>query len=153
MEALSVTANIIAVLHAANTIIDICCDYSAAIRGASWELPKVTKELQSLRDVLELLKGLSKRVEDTDPSADARLPALIRMCKSDAGPLAMCNAELKSLTQKLKPPKWTGPVTSKRTALIQTITWPLKEDETKKMLQNLERYKTTLSMALDVDQT
>ena len=153
MEALSVTANIIAVLQAANTIIDICCDYSAAIRGASWELPKVTKELQSLRDVLELLKGLAKRAENADPTADARLPAVIRICDSDAGPLAMCNAELESLKTKLEPPKWTGPVTSKRTALMQTITWPLKEGETKKMLQNMERYKTTLSMALEIDQT
>ena len=152
MEALGVTANIIAVLHAANTILDICCDYSAAIRGASWELPKVTKELQSLRDVLELLKGLAKRIENADPSADARLPALIRICNSDAGPLGMCNNELKFLEKRLEPPKWTGPATSKRTALMQTLSWPLKEGETKKILQNIERYKTSLSMALEVDQ-
>ena len=153
MEALSVTANIIAVLQAANTIIDICCDYSAAIRGASWELPKVTKELQSLRNVLELLKGLAKRAENADPSAEARLPALKLLCEPGAGPLAMCKAELESLKTKLEPPKWTGPVTSKRTALMQTLSWPLKEGETKIMLQNMERYKTTLNMALEIDQT
>ena len=153
MEALSVTANIVAVLQAANTIVSICCDYSAAAKGASWELPKVTKEVRSLRDVLGLLEALARRAENADLSADARLPALIRMCNSDAGPLAMCNAELESLKTKLEPPKWTGPVTSKRTALMQTITWPLKEGETKKMLQKMERYKTALSMALEIDQT
>ncbi len=153
MEALSVTANVIAVLRAANTIISICCDYSAAVKGASWELPKVTKEVQSLRDVLELLAALAKGAENADPSADARLPALLRLCKPDAGPLAMCKAELESLKTKLEPPKWTGPVTSKRTALMQTLSWPLKEGETRRMLQNIERYKTTLNMALEMDQT
>ena len=153
MEALSVTANIIAVLQAANTIISICCDYSAAIKGASWELPKVTKEVRSLRDVLELLAALAKRAENADPSADATLPALIQMCNSDTGPLAMCNDELESLKKKLEPPKWTGPATSKRTALMQTLSWPLKEGETKKMLRNMERYKTTLNTALEIDQT
>ena len=153
MEALSVTANILAVLQAANTIVSICCDYSAAVKGASWELPKVTKEVRSLRDVLELLAALAKRAENADPSAETRLPALKLLCNSDAGPLAMCNAELESLKTKMEPPRWTGPVTSKRTALMQTITWPLKEGETKKMLHNMERYKTALSMALDIDQT
>ena len=153
MEALGVAASIIAVLQAANTVIDICCDYGAAIRGASWELPRVTKELQNFRDVLELLKALANRAENADPSADARLPALIRICKSDAGPLAMCNNELESLKTRLKPPKWTGPVKSKRTAVMLALTWPLKEDETKKMLQNMERYRTALSMALEIDQT
>ena len=153
MESLSVAANIIEVLQAANTIISICCDYSAAVKGASWELPKVTKEVQSLRDVLELLSALAKRAENEDSGADGRLPALKRLCKPDAGPLAMCKAELESLKTKLEPPKWTGPVKSKRTALVQALSWPLKEGETKSMLQNMERYKTTLNMALEMDQT
>ena len=153
MEALSVTANVIAVLQAANTIISICCDYSAAIKGASWELPKVTQEVRSLRDVLELLVALAKRAENTDPSAEARLPALMQMCNSVTGPLAMCNDGLEFMRKKLEPPKWTGPATSKRTALMQTLSWPLKEGETKKMLQNIERYKKNLSMALEIDQT
>lgn len=153
MDPLSVTASIIAVLQAANAIISICCDYSAAVKGASWELPKVTKEIRSLRDVLELLAALAKRVENADPSAEAKLPALKLLCEPGAGPLAMCKAELESLKIKLEPPKWTGPITSKRTALMQTLSWPLKEGEAKKMLQNMERYKTTLNMALEIDQT
>ena len=153
MDPLGVTASIIAVLQAANTIISICCNYSAAVKGASWELPKVTKEVQGLRDVLEILASLAKRSENADPSADTRLPALRLLCEPDAGPLAMCKAELESLKTKLEPPKWTGPATSKRTALMLTLSWPLKEGETKKMLQNMERYKTTLSMALEIDQT
>ena len=153
MDPLSVTASIIAVLQATNTIISICCDYSAAVKGASWELPKVTKEVRSLRDVLELLAALAKRAESADPSAEARFPGLKLLCEPGAGPLAMCKAELESLKTKLEPPKWTGPATSKRTALMQTLSWPLKEGETKKMLQNMERYKTTLNMALEIDQT
>lgn len=153
MDPLSVTASIIAVLQAANAIISICCDYSAAVQGASWELPKVTKEIRSLRDVLELLAALAKRVENADPSAEAKLPALKLLCEPGAGPLAMCKAELESLKTKLEPPKWIGPITSKRTALMQTLSWPLKEGEAKKMLQNMEPYKTTLNMALEIDQT
>ena len=118
MDPPSVTASIIAVLQAANTIISICCDYSAAMKGASWELPKVTKEVRSMRDVLELLAALAKRAESPDPSAESRLPALLRMCNSDEGPLAMCKAELESLKTNLELPKWAGSVTSKRTALM-----------------------------------
>lgn len=153
MEALSVTANIIAVLQVANTIISICCDYSAAVKGASWELPKVTEEVRSLRDVLELLAALAKREENADSSVETRLPALKLLCEPDAGPLTMCKAELESLKTKLESPKWTGPATSKRTAMMTTLSWPLKKGETKNMLQNMERYKTTLNMALEIDQT
>ena len=146
MEALGVAASIITVLEVAKAVISICCDYSAAVKGVPWELPKVTQQVRSLRNVLELLEALAKRAEVEDLSADTRLPALIQMCKSDVGPLAMCKDDLKFLNKKLSR-------SSKRTALVQALTWPLKEAETKKILQNIERNKTILVNALGIDQT
>lgn len=150
MDPLSVTASIIAVWQAANAIISICYNYSAAVKGTPWKVPNVTNEVQSLRDVLESLAKLAERAGHEDHSAEARLPALKVLCEPDTGLLAMCKTELESLEKKLRPSKRLG---SRGGAVLQSLSWPLKEGETEKMLKNLERYKATLLVALQTDQT
>src|SRR5438552_12640305 len=101
MDPLSITASIITVLQATNAVISICYDYSAAVNNFSWELPRVTGEVKSLRNVLETLEQLAKKAESADPAAEPQLPALKLLCESDAGPLAICFVELEALEKKL----------------------------------------------------
>ena len=150
MDPLSITASIIAVWQAANAIISICYNYSAAVKGTPWRVPNVTNEVQSLRDVLESVAKLAERAKNEDTSAEARLPALEVLCEPETGLLAMCKTELESLEKKLQPSKRLG---AKGGAVLQSLSWPLKEGETERMLKNMERYKTTLLVALQTDQT
>ena len=152
MDPLSVTASIITVLQAANAVISVCYDYSAAIKNSPWELPRVIEEVKSLRNVLETLDQLAKRAESADPATEAQLPALKLLCEPVAGPLAMTLVELEALEKKLAPPSWSGQAGSRRRAIIQVLGWPLKEGDTKKILENIERFKTTLNLAITADQ-
>jgi len=151
MDPLSITLSIIAVLQAANAVISVCYDYSCAMKNSSWELPRVIEEVKDLRNVLETLEQLANKAENADPAAEGQLPTLKLLCNPE-GLLAMCLRELQALKEKLDPPDWSGQVGSKRRAFIQALSWPLKEGDTKNTLEKIGRLKTTLNLALTVDQ-
>jgi hypothetical protein len=153
MDPLSVTASIIAVLQATNAVVSVCYDYSSAVKGSSWELPRVIEEVKSLRGVLETLEPLARKAESgADPINKTRLPTLKLLCEPEKGQLAECLKELKTLKEKLAPPSWSGQEGSKRSALIQALRWPLKEGDTKKTLENIGRFKATLNLAIAADE-
>ena len=151
MDALSITANVIAVLQISHKIISICYDYASAVKGSSWELQRVTEEVQSLRNVLEALANLARKAEGASPTEESRLPTLKLLCEPGVGPLSRCLLLLETLESKLAPPSWGGSVGSKRRALIQALGWPLKEGNTKKTLEEIARFKATLGLAVAAD--
>lgn len=154
MEPLSVTASIIAVLQAANAVVSVCYDYSAAVKNSPWELSRIIEEVTSLRNVLEALVQFAKKAETADPVAETKLPTLKLLCESNSkpGPLDNCLEELRCLLGKLNFPKWAGADGSKRRAFIQAISWPLQEGETTKTLDKISRFKATLNLAVTMDQ-
>jgi len=61
------------------------------------------------------------------------------------GLLEVCKTELQGLEKKLEPETgWK--------ALRKTLVWPLQKTELNKVLDILERSKTTINLALVVDQ-
>ena len=154
MDPLSITASIVAVLQATNAVISVCYDYSAALKGAPWELSKVADELKGLRDVLESLATLANTAANADSTAQSRLPTLEQVCdsKTDSGPLASCLSEIDRIYTKLIPPSWSGKDGSKRQALIKALGWPLKAKDTQKALENISKFKSILTLALASDQ-
>jgi Fungal N-terminal domain of STAND proteins len=152
MDPLSVTASIITVLQAANQVVSICYDYAAAGKGSSWGLPRVIDELKNLRNVLESLEQLSQAAAGTDPAARSRLPNLTSLCDPNHGPLVSCRKELNRLSEKLSTPAWASHYGPRRKSLVQSLRWPLKEGDTKKTLEDIERFKTILGLALTADQ-
>lgn len=147
MDPLSITASIITVLQSANAVVSICYDYNAAVSGSSWELLKVIDEIRGLRNVLENLEHLTRH------DAEDRLPSLRLLCEPGTGLLARCLAELMELDRKLRPPNWSGPASSKRRALIQASSWPLKKGTVERSLVNIGRLKETISLAIMADET
>lgn len=154
MDPLNITASIISVLQAINAVISVCYDYSAALKGAPWELSKVVDELRDLRDVLENLERVVKKTGNADPTTHSRLPTLKLLCDSMKGSesLVDCLEEVNRIRNKLSPPSWSGKDGSKRQALIQVLGWPLKEQDTRRSLETIDRFKSTLTLALTSDQ-
>ena len=153
MDPLSITASVISVLQAAGAVISVCCDYRSAVKGSSWEVPRVLEEVRALRNVLRTLEDLADKAEAPSSDGKSRLPALKSLCDPDTGTLIKCRTELNNLTTKLTPPEWIGPTGSKRRGLVQALTWPLKIGETEKVLASIERFKTTINAAVATDQT
>lgn len=151
MDPLSITASIIAVLQATDAVIHVCNDYRSAVKNSSWELPRVIDEVTSLRGLLEALARLAKEAESADPATESRLPTLEPLC-GPVGPLATCLGELKALEKKLALPTASGHAKSKRNALVAALVWPLKKEDTRRALENIERSKSTFTLAIAGDQ-
>ncbi|KAL8647369.1 MAG: hypothetical protein Q9226_006457 [Calogaya cf. arnoldii] len=151
-EPLSFTASIIAVLQLTQSVLSVCYDYSAALKGSSWELTKVKDELQGFRTVLQALEPLMREAESSSPTPNARLPTLDALC-TPGGALQSCLADLEYLEKKLKGPAWSDEFGPRRKALLQSLRWPLQEADTRRILERLARFRSTLALALNVDDT
>lgn len=151
MDPLSVTASVIAVIQAASAVISVCYEFKAIISDGPSALSKVLEEVKDLRSVLENLEKLASRAEKEN-EATKMLPNLKLLCKADQGPLDLCLKNLNLLRQKIAPPGWTGQGVSKRSALVQAMSWKWKETDITKLLQDLERCKSTLSLAISADE-
>jgi hypothetical protein len=149
-EVLGLAASIIAVLQITNSVISVCHDYSAAVQGASWELPQVRAEMEGLRNVLQTLEPLAKQAEFANPIVRTRLSTLNLLCGT-SGLLQNCLNEVTRLDERLKSPSWRDRFGPKRKAFIQALRWPLMETETKKALGNIDRFRDTLALAITAD--
>lgn len=145
-EAFGVAAGVIAVIQITSSVLSVCYDYNAVIRDASWELPRIQKELEDLRNVLQKLEPLVRHAEISDP-AQLQTLDLLRV------PLHTFLEDIKQLGEKLNPPEWMKKWGPKRKAHMQSLRWPLKEAETKKTLERISRFKETLQLAFHADQT
>jgi hypothetical protein len=159
MDPLSLTLAAIAILQTTTSVVTICYDYRTGLKNAPKDLTRITEEVSSLRDVLESLVKLSERVENSDISDGAggidaaalsHLPTLKALLKPN-GPLDRCNIELEALREKLTAPTTGWKATGFRKAVFR-LKWPMTEQDVTNTLTNIERLKTTLSLALNTDQ-
>jgi len=148
VEALGLAASVIAVLQLTSSVISICYDYGSAAKGTNWELSDINKELEGLRNVLQQLEPLAKQSELAHAARDAKLQVIGLLRE----PLRGCFKIIKDLEDKLATPSWCDGFGPRRRAFIQALRWPMKEAETKKVLENISRFKDTLGLALAADQ-
>jgi hypothetical protein len=151
-ETVGLVASIVTILQVTNSVLSVCYDYGAAARGASWELPRIRTEIEGLRNILQTHEPLARKAEFADPAAGTRLPTLALLCRSN-GVLQNCLDEMTRLDARLKPPGWSDDFGPKRKALIQALSWPFKEAETKKILERIAGFRETLALAFNEDQT
>ena len=144
MDPVSGAASVIAVIQITTTIVAACYRYRSGAKQARKEIRLITDEVDSLRDVLKNLEALFEEEEDLQD--ESRLTTLSLLTKPD-GPLTQCGLELERLEKKLAFPK------EKLAQIGKTLFWPLKEEDSKRILDRLERFKATLNLALTADQT
>ena len=138
MDPLSITGTLIAVVQITTSVISICYDYRSAVNSSSREVLQITESLNSLKDVLESILRLIETTKDGELST-------VELLAKDGGTLQSCQAELERLRAKLEPETgWRK--------LRNSLIWPLKEGEMKRVLDSLERWKSTMQLALSADQ-
>lgn len=113
------------------------------MKNASKDLKTIVSQLRSLRDVLEdLYAVVASDGSDGDRSSSSASLSTLTLLNREDGPLVHCTNELRVLEKIMdKTSKWR-----------QALTWPLKETEIKRTLASLETIKSTLLIALSVDQ-
>lgn len=144
-ETIAVGASVIAIIQIADRIIGLCKFYIETARDAPSDLRIILIETSALKTILENLNFLTAC--DGPDSTAAR-----RISGAD-GPIEGCCRTVTEL-ERLFPSdsgRTRGRKGSKRGMLNSALTalaWPLKESKARKLLDEMMRYKATISLAL-----
>ncbi|CAG8932927.1 unnamed protein product [Penicillium salamii] len=130
-------ASLIAVIQLTGCVASICGGYIKEVKDAKDEISDLQRTAISLEGALLNLK------EFLDHSSTQHSPAF-QILRSD---VARCSAVLTTLKEKIDP----GKKAMKRLGL-RSLKWPLKRQEMARTIQDLERYKSSFTLHLQVDQ-
>ncbi|KAI9763764.1 MAG: hypothetical protein M1839_006312, partial [Geoglossum umbratile] len=140
MDGLSGAASVITVINLSAKIALHCFQYSVAVKNAKEDIGNLQREVSRIRDVLEGAKKLLEGPKEMRLSTSQKL--------SDS--LKGCLVQLEELNRQLEP-------SNTRKAMsrlgVRALKWPFTRKEVGKIIADLERYKQTFSLALQVDQT
>ncbi|OCK75534.1 hypothetical protein K432DRAFT_361892 [Lepidopterella palustris CBS 459.81] len=137
MDPLSVTASIIAVLQLTNAIIGYLND----VKGASKDRAQCAIEASN---VYNLLVNLKYRLEEAS-SNDAWYTA-VRALAVTNGPLDQYRSALEQLQSKV-----ISTSTSGLGKIGSALTWKLSKEEVADILSKIERLKSLIQIALEMD--
>ena len=140
MEGLGVAANVIAVVELSAKIASLCVQYSLAVKHAKADIERLGREVNGVTDLLRAVEKLLQRPDNTQLSTSQKL--------HDA--LEGCFSQLTQLDTQLHPGK-TRKIMSRFG--IRALKWPFESKGVEKVINDLERCKQTISLALQVDQT
>lgn len=137
-EVFGVVAGIFALSQLAAKVTFLSHEYIKGVKGAPDDVRKFMDELNSLIKVLNALQG----VANTNPGSTA-----LKELSDRDGPLRGCIQELENLLLKLerKEVKFSRKI-------LERVKWPLKKKETLEFVSRIERHKSLLILALNVDQ-
>ena len=146
-EAIAVGASAIAIIQIADRIISLCKFYVETARDAPQDLRVILIETSALKTILENLTFLG-----TCDGPDS--PATRRISGAD-DPIEGCFRTITEL-EELFPSNavQTTNVDRKRSkkrklnSVLIALAWPLKESKARKLLDEMTRYKSTISLAL-----
>ncbi len=145
MDFSSITTDIISLLQISGTVFDSCRRFHQVMPGygpSYSDAKKLVDEIRALRNVLTLLPN-----ENPNAAADF---ANIHSLNETSGVIELCCTELETLEAKL-PNCDAQPLPILRVQGL--LTWPLREAEVNKALDQIRKTKKTLSLVLNLDHT
>ncbi|KAF4422157.1 Kinesin light chain [Fusarium acutatum] len=139
-EAVGLAASIIAIVELSVKVSKLCVQYSTAAGNARADITRLQSRLKDLNICLEAAQRL---LDDPRNTALAISRSLIDSLNS-------CKIELDEIQDKLDPG-------SARKAMrrfgLRALKWPFDSKEISTAISNLEHYKQTITLYLQVDQT
>ncbi|KAM3504856.1 hypothetical protein MY11210_008194 [Beauveria gryllotalpidicola] len=140
MDALSVAANVIAVVDVSVKVITLCSQYSKAVANASADISRLETLVKGLKTTLDHAEALIKAPQGASLSTSQNLQEQ----------LAACHSTLQKLHHKLD----VGVARqTKRRLWIRALKWPFSHDEIEAMMSILERCHRRIMDGLLIDQT
>ena len=147
-EVVAIGASVIAIIQITDRIVGLCKQYITTVQDAPSDLRLILLETSALKAIFENLSFLT--------ACDSGLSNIVSVLAGVDGPIEGC---LKSVSQleRLFPSDWmqhTGQDRSKKQKVKTTIAalaWPLKETRARKLLDEISRYKTTITLAVTTE--
>jgi hypothetical protein len=140
MDGLSSVASVIAVIQLTGSIVKTCGRYIQEVKDARDDIITLQRTVVGLEGVLQKLKELIQ-----DPRG-AKLPTSSSLVNN----ISDCLSHLVALEEKIDLGR--GRRMMKRLG-IRALKWPLKRTEVDRIINNLEGYKLSFTLSLQVDQT
>ncbi|KOS44725.1 hypothetical protein ACN38_g4304 [Penicillium nordicum] len=139
MDGLSNAASIIAAIQVAGSVMKICVTYLNEVKDAKNDIHRLRLEVASLTVLLEKVSKVLHNPDGIELSASKMLVDGMNDCLST----------LTGLDKRIDPGNRSKIMTKWG---IRALKWPLKKEELRKVVQDIERCKTALNLALQVDQ-
>lgn len=145
MEPFSTIASAFAVVQIADRVITLCRAYISGVNDAPTDLRAILIEVGSLKCVLEVIELLDSS------STDDKLRILEKL----QTPIEGCKEALQNL-ESLFPPQSAASASGKgkrqKLAIsLASLAWPFKRDKAMKLLEEIGRHKSTLSLGLTAE--
>ncbi|SCO84451.1 related to RSA4-WD-repeat protein required for maturation and efficient intra-nuclear transport [Fusarium oxysporum] len=139
-EALGVASSVIAVVDLSAKVFSLCLQYSQEVKNAKDDIERLRKEVAAFQDSTKKLQALVEGPRGKELSTSQQLVSAI-----EDGRL-----KLEKLGQQLQPPTHRK-VMSRLGA--RAFKWPFESKDVERTIQNLERCRENISLALNIDQT
>lgn len=139
-EAVGLTASVIAIIDLSAKVATLCLQYSTAVGNARVD---ITRFQSRLDDLGVCLQGAQRLLNDSNNQTLATSRKLVDSLNG-------CRSELVQVQNRLDPGKARKAM---RRLGFRALKWPLDSKEVCGIVSNLEQYKQTIMLCLQVDQT
>jgi hypothetical protein len=146
-EAVALSASIITFIQLADRVISIAKYYIEAIRDYPRDIRVILVEISSLKAIIENLSFLLQSHSGLEPH-------MLSQLAGENGPIPECQKSLAKLERLL--PSDIRAEQGKRQKMLaaaEHLAWPLKENSAKKLIDEISRYKASITFALTLDST
>ncbi|KAJ5319374.1 NACHT and WD40 domain protein [Penicillium brevicompactum] len=140
MDGLSCAANVFAAVELTASVVKICARFITEVKNARDDIIALQRSVAGLGEILRQLKEV---LESSGRSRSFVSSSLIESLND-------CLLDLGTLNRRIDPKNHKGIM---RKFGIRAMKWPLQRPEVEKMVTNLERYKSSFILSIQVDQT
>ncbi len=144
-EIVALGASVVAFIQLTDRVLQLAKYYIGAVKDCPSDIRTILVEVSTLKAVLETLDLLLKNTTRLEPRMLAQLAG-------ENGPIEGCRRSLTDLERLL--PADAKASRGKRQKILSAaghLAWPLKETNAKKLLDNISRYKASISFAITYD--
>lgn len=141
-DPLSIAGSIAGVISLVDLVFRLVFKYARSAVNAKEEVKNIADEIQALAGVLQSLRLLASGLEAEGDTFDPTIRV------HHLGTLNTTLSRLQQRAQKVYTKFENGSKTQQK---FQQLKWPFSTQETKELLEDLLRHKSTISLALSVD--
>ncbi|KAH8897603.1 ankyrin [Thozetella sp. PMI_491] len=162
-DPLSITASIVGIVQLATSVFSGLSRFAKQAKDAKSQVSELARETRNLSGILHNLSLLSSSMDksNSDPWDSDEQHSTGFVIADDDGSLALsnyqahalhaCRETLLKLKTRLAKARVDFESGRKRDALVRSVKWPFSTSETTQLLQEMERHKTNITMALSTD--
>lgn len=136
---MDIAASVIAVIQLTGSVLQLCGGYIQEVKDARDDIIALQRTVAGLNLILQKLMEFLQSHNGTLLSTSGQL----------LGNITDCSSRLSALEEKIDLRK--GKKMWSRFGL-RALKWPLKRREVERVIQDLERYKSSFNLSLHVDQ-